>query len=272
MRSVEERCAYFEGKLSRAIEGSDVWNINHAAGAPVEVAPETADVIARSLAYSRASGGLFDVTIGAVSSLWDFVAGVKPADEAIEQAISHVGYENVSVEGTLVTLADPEARLDLGGIAKGYIADDVVRMLREGGCTQASLSLGGNVYVMGKSFDGDEWNVGVQDPNGERDEVVALYAIDARSALAVALVKVFASGFPFGSPVALAYSIGGMTCAFVGMYLLSRIEGVGVLPACLLSAVLHNARQLAAAALALSTPSVFINLPPLALAACATGR
>ena len=171
--SVSERCTYFENKFSRTVEGSDIWNINNAKGAPVEVAPETAECITRALEFSEASGGLFDITIGAVSTLWDFVEGVKPTDEAIAAALPHVGYGCVEVEGGTVTLSDPDAMLDLGGIAKGYICDDLVRMLAEGGCANASLSLGGNVYVMGMSFDGDEWNVGVQDPNGDAVTVIA---------------------------------------------------------------------------------------------------
>ena len=171
--SVSERCTYFENKFSRTIEGSDIWNINNARGATVEVASETAECIKAALEYAEASGGLFDITIGAVSSLWDFVEGVKPTDDAIAAALPHVGYGCVEVEGNKVTLSDPDAMLDLGGIAKGYICDDLVRMLFEGGCSNASLSLGGNVYVMGMSFDGDEWNVGVQDPNGEADTVIA---------------------------------------------------------------------------------------------------
>ena len=181
MQKLVDRCNYFEGKLSRTVEGSDVWNINHAAGAPVEVAPETAEVISAALGYAEASDGLFDITIGAVSSLWDFTEGVKPSDEEIAAALPHIGWKNVSVDGCTVTLADPLAALDLGGIAKGYITDDLVRMLSEGGCSQASLSLGGNVYVLGKSFDGDEWNVGVQDPNGSANDVIASIAAEDAS-------------------------------------------------------------------------------------------
>lgn len=173
MAQVSERLNYFEGKFSRTVEGSDVWNINHAQGASVQVARETADCISQALEFSEASDGLFDITIGAVSSLWDFVNGVKPEDAAIAKAVAHVDYRTVSVEGTSVTLADPEAMIDLGGIAKGYIADDIVTMLREGGCQSASISLGGNVYVIGKSFDGDAWNVGVQDPNGSANSTIA---------------------------------------------------------------------------------------------------
>lgn len=170
---VSERCTYFENKFSRTVEGSDIWNINNAHGAPVEVCEETAACIRAALECAQASHGLFDITIGAVSSLWDFVEGVKPSDDQIAAALLHVGYEGVELEGATVTLTDPDAKLDLGGIAKGYICDDLVAMLRAGGCENASISLGGNVYVMGMSFDGDEWNVGVQDPNGEANDVVA---------------------------------------------------------------------------------------------------
>ena len=173
MQQLADRCEYFESKFSRTIEGTDIWNINHAAGAAVEVAPETAQCISAALEYSKASDGLFDITIGAVSSLWDFVVGVKPDDAAIQEAIKHVDYRCVKVDGTTVTLSDPKAMLDLGGIAKGFITDDLVGILREAGCESAMLSLGGNVYVLGESFRGDNWNVGVQDPNGATDDVIA---------------------------------------------------------------------------------------------------
>lgn len=170
---VSQRMQYFEGKFSRTIEGTDIWNINAAGGAPVEVAPETADIITRAIAFSEESGGLFDISIGAVSSLWDFVNAVKPSDEAIAEAVKHVDYRTITVDGTTVTLSDPKAMLDLGGIAKGYITDDLVGILHDGGCKDAFLNLGGNVYVMGNSFDGDEWNVGVQDPNGQFNDGIA---------------------------------------------------------------------------------------------------
>ncbi len=179
MDRISERCRFFEDRFSRTKEGSDIWNINQAHGAPVEVSEETARCIEASLAYSEASGGLFDISIGAVSSLWDFVEGIKPDDDAIKEAVKHVDYRTISVDGTTVTLTDPDAMLDLGGIAKGFITDDLVSMLREAGCKSAMLSLGGNVYVLGESFRGDDWNVGVQNPNGAANDVIA--SIPARN-------------------------------------------------------------------------------------------
>lgn len=101
--------------------------------------------------------------------------------------------------------------------------------------------------------------------------VVALYTLDVKSAAAVALVKVFASGFLFGSPMMLVYSLGGTVLAFIGMVALAAVPGVGLVPVSMLAAVLHNVGQLGVAAMALQTPAVFINLGILGVAACVTG-
>lgn len=168
-----ERCRFFEETFSRTWEGSDVWRINEAAGAPVAVQPETAAIIERSLEYSAQSDGLFDITIGSVTRLWDFKEGVRPEDDALAEAVRHIDWHGVTAEGDTVQLADPEARIDLGGIAKGYIADDLVGLLRENGVESACINLGGNVAVLGAKPDGSPWNVGVQDPNGAAQDVVA---------------------------------------------------------------------------------------------------
>ncbi|MBP3893871.1 MAG: FAD:protein FMN transferase [Atopobiaceae bacterium] len=162
--AVVERCQGFEQALSRTIPTSDVGRINAAGGAPVEVASETAELITLALDYCQASDGLFDITIGAVSSLWDFKQGIVPTDEQIEAALLHVGYERVEVSGRTVILADPQARIDLGGIAKGYVADVLVEQLEDAGVTSGYVNLGGNVKVLGAKPDGSPWRVGVRDP------------------------------------------------------------------------------------------------------------
>lgn len=101
--------------------------------------------------------------------------------------------------------------------------------------------------------------------------VVALFAIDTRTAFAVALVKVFASGFLFGSPMMLAYSAGGMALAFAVMALMKFIPGISVVVVSMASAIFHNVGQIAVACLVLSSPAVFLSLPPLAVAALITG-
>lgn len=184
-QQVCERAEYFEAILDPYVEDSDVWRINGAAGAPVAVSAETCELVDEALGYCAESGGLFDITIGAVSLLWDFDQGVKPDDTAIAEAVTHVDYTRVIVDrdALSVTLEDPQAKLDLGGIAKGFVADDLARMLREGGCESACLNLGGNVSVVGTKPDGSDWNIGIQDPNGT-------HSVDASAGDVVATIRV----------------------------------------------------------------------------------
>lgn len=170
----ERACANYEQLFSRTREGTDVWRINHAAGNPTEVSADTADLIRKSLDYSAASSGLFDVTIGAVTELWDFHEQIVPDPAAIEAALPHVGYEGIHVEGNTVTLSDPEARIDLGGIAKGYVTDRLIELFEASGVESAYVNLGGNVAVLGNKPDGSAWSVGVRDPfDPESNSVIA---------------------------------------------------------------------------------------------------
>jgi thiamine biosynthesis lipoprotein len=170
--SVYERLVFFEDIFSRTREGSDIYLINVAAGAPVEVHSETVDILARAQEFSELSGGLFDITIGAVTCLWDFSEGIIPDPDELAAALAHIDYHGIEIDDLTVTLADPQAKLDLGGIAKGYIADDIVALLKDGGCKSANINLGGNIYVLGSKPDGSPWNVGIQDPFEPRGTII----------------------------------------------------------------------------------------------------
>ena len=99
----------------------------------------------------------------------------------------------------------------------------------------------------------------------------ALLLIDARAAVAIAVVKVLASGFLFGTPTMLAYSAGGTALALAIMVAISKIGGVGAIPISMASAIGHNAGQLAVASAMLASPAVFATLPVLAAAGGVTG-
>lgn len=184
LAGVEERLRYFESILSKTATGSDVYAINHADGNPTPMHPETADLITQALRYSELSGGLFDITVGGVMELWDFKNHVVPDPDDLAEALLHVDYRTVGVEGQTVTLTDPEAAIDLGGIAKGYIADDIVSLLKTHGCTSALINLGGNTYALGTKLDGSPWSVGLQDPNQPRGTQFASVSVANRSVVA----------------------------------------------------------------------------------------
>jgi thiamine biosynthesis lipoprotein len=176
-----ELCAEYEALFSVTIEGSDVWRINHAGGAPVAVATQTLEVIRLGIEYGELSGGLFDITIGRLSSLWDFTgrSGV-PSEAELEFARNTVDYRRIIIEGHTVRLEDPEARIDLGGIAKGYIAGRLADFLRERGVAGAIVDLGGDVAVVGEKPDGTPWRIGIRQPFGARSELLG--AVDTGEA------------------------------------------------------------------------------------------
>ena len=172
-------CSRYESLLSRTREGTDIYRINEAGGEAVECDPETVEVIRKGLYYSELSGGLFDITIGKVTDLWDFHAEEPqvPDAEALKKAVSTVGWESVVIDGNKVSLTDPETHIDLGGIAKGFIADRVSEALTDSGVTSAIISLGGNVVCIGDKIEnGAEkpFRVGIEKPYSDQSEIVGV--------------------------------------------------------------------------------------------------
>lgn len=176
-------CKQYENMFSKEIETSEVSKINSAKGTPVEVSEETARLIKKGLYYSELSGGAFDITIAPVSELWDFRGDKKeiPPQEAITEALTHVGYQNVTVDGNTVTLADPEAALDLGGIAKGYIADQLKAYLKKEGIKHALINLGGNILVIGNQPNGNDYKIGLQKPFDEQNTAITTVSVHDQS-------------------------------------------------------------------------------------------
>lgn len=171
-----ELCKDLEDKLSRTRKGSDISKLNSAGGEWVEVSDETADLLSRGLEHSIHSDGDFDITVGGVTKLWDFHAAEGeaklPDEEALAEAVKHVGYSGLEIDGNKVRLKDPKAEVDLGGIAKGYIGDRMTDLLEEKGVVSATINLGGNVICIGGKTDNDDFVIGVEAPFSDRTEII----------------------------------------------------------------------------------------------------
>ena len=100
--------------------------------------------------------------------LWDFTSGIEekapPTKKDIDTILPHINYKNVILKDGTVTLTDPEAGIDLGFIAKGFIADKLKEYLMEQGVTSALINLGGNILTIGSKPDGSAYTIGVKDP------------------------------------------------------------------------------------------------------------
>ena len=167
-------CKKYDTMFSTTNTDSELYKLNHANGQPFTVSSETANLIQEGIHYSELSGGAFDLTIEPVSALWDFKADkpTVPSSDAIAQAVSHVDYTKIDIQDNTVTLEDPEAGIDLGAIAKGYIADQVKTYLKKQGIKHAIINLGGNVDVIGTKPDGSKYNIGIQKPFDESGEAI----------------------------------------------------------------------------------------------------
>lgn len=157
--------------------GSEIDAINAAAGKePVKVSEDIYGLLKTAYDYSDSSNGGFNMAIGAITQLWriGFDDARKPEQAEIDEALQHIDYHKIKFDdaGQTVYLEDPDMILDLGAIAKGYIADEAAAVLRDHGVTSAIVDLGGNIYVVGQSWRGAPWNVGIQDPNNARGSVL----------------------------------------------------------------------------------------------------
>ena len=183
LEGCEKLCKKYDSMFSNKIEDSEISRINSAGGNPVEVSKETIKLIKKGIYYSEMSDGVFDITIAPVSNLWDFKAETPlvPSPEAIAEAVSHVNYENIIIRDNTVKLTDPHAGIDLGAIAKGYIADRIKDYLEEEGVRHAMINLGGNVLAMGSKLDGSDYNIGIQKPFDETGEPITSVKISDKS-------------------------------------------------------------------------------------------
>lgn len=167
-------CAKLEKILSRTIAVSDVSKINSSNGKWTKVSDYTVELLNKGIKYSKLSNGAFDITVGGITSEWDFHAEEPelPNKEKLQEAIKHIGYENIVIEGNKVRLIDSHTQIDLGGIAKGYIGDKIAASLEEDGISSAIVNLGGNIICIGSKPREEGFTIGIEAPFSDRTEIV----------------------------------------------------------------------------------------------------
>ena len=162
-----------EATMSRFLPSSDVGRANRkAAQAPVPVSRPTADVLAEALRWADFTDGAFDPCLGRAVELWDVAHRKTPPPAPRVRALAGRRlYRALELEEwrgqPVIRFRDGDIALDLGGIAKGFGVDRAVAALRDRGIENGLVNVGGDLYALGASEDGDPWRVGVrsaQDP------------------------------------------------------------------------------------------------------------
>lgn len=204
--AARDRCLFFERAFSRTRDDSDIARAHAASPNAVPVSPQTARLVRQALGYCERSRGKFDITMGTVTSLWNFHTGEVPSRLALARALPHVDYRHIVLDEEpcgrepldedalnadvsrapssnvpsskssqpALAITDPHTILDLGGVAKGYIADDLADLFIAHSVGRFVINLGGNVVVRGgRPADasarppvaaGSPWRIGIINP------------------------------------------------------------------------------------------------------------
>ncbi|MDD4159766.1 MAG: FAD:protein FMN transferase [Synergistaceae bacterium] len=165
-----------ENLLSVNIPSSDVSRLNSASGDhPVKISEETAFLLEKALEWSERTEGAFDPTIGKIVKLWGIGTerAALPDPEELREAVRLTDFRKISIvhkEDGIFVQTGKGQRIDLGGIAKGYVTDKIKELLIKEGVSSALIDLGGNIAVFGDSPKMGKWKLGIQHPFRPRGE------------------------------------------------------------------------------------------------------
>jgi thiamine biosynthesis lipoprotein len=169
------RIAELDGIMSDYRPTSELMQLcAKAGGDPVKVSPELFFVLKKAEEVSRLSDGAFDVTVGPVVRLWRLARRTQrlPDAEKLAQARALVGWRNVVLDEKerTVQLRKAGMQLDLGGIAKGYAADEAQAVLKKHGVTRALVAAGGDITVSDAPPGEKAWKIEIQPVDPEKEK------------------------------------------------------------------------------------------------------
>ena len=172
----EKKVNELNDMASTTIATSDVSKINNAAGKSyVKVHPEIIKMLVASQKYSKISNGLYDVTVGPLVNLWGIgtVKVNKPSDAKIKSKLPLIGYKKIKIneKNNSVMLMQKGMAIDLGGVAKGFAADEVLKIYKKYNIQNGLINLGSSsMYCIGKDGEGNPWSIGIENPRSNASD------------------------------------------------------------------------------------------------------
>lgn len=182
-------CVEYENLFSRTTDTTPIYLLNENKVldvASLERGNEIKEVINKSFEFSELSDGLFDITIAPVVDLWgSFGNHVNtehhvPAEEDLTNALKSVSYENIIIDGDIISLEN-NSKIDLGGIAKGYIADKIKEYLLSSNINSGLIYLGGNILTIGVKDDGEPFKLGLVRPFDSNNSYIGIIDVKDKS-------------------------------------------------------------------------------------------
>ncbi len=182
-------CDKYELMFSRTLTDSTLYKVNNRE--TNRIPKELAELIQKGIEMGDLSNGAFDITIGSVSSLWDFTSDNPKVPNAtdISNALNYIDYTKIVLtpvnDGSNDYIIDmPNGFIiDLGAIAKGYIADRLKDFLIENNINNAVINLGGNVLCVGGKKNNASFNIGIKKPFTQSEETLMTVKLNNKSAV-----------------------------------------------------------------------------------------
>ncbi|CCU71726.1 FAD:protein FMN transferase [Thalassolituus oleivorans] len=172
-QAAEEDVRRIETKYSRFRPDSILSKINSSDGQKTTIDAETHYLLNYASVAFELSDGLFDITAGVLSKLWDFRNGIIPSPETIRTNLAYVGFQHIRFNSNSIILPAGMS-LDFGGIGKEYAVDCAAAICKSAGITHGIIDLGGDLHVIGPQPDNRPWKVGVRNPRAPENAIAEL--------------------------------------------------------------------------------------------------
>lgn len=160
--------------MSPYIESSELSLVNRQASqAPVQISDELFKVIERSIFYSELTHGAFDITYASIGYMYDFREAIRPSRNQLDSHVQYINYKNIVLDPSdnSVFFRDPNVRIDLGGIAKGFAVDLAIEKAAQSGVENILVTAGGDSRILGDRA-GRPWVIGIRHPM-DKNRVIA---------------------------------------------------------------------------------------------------